>query len=300
MKKLFFGIIAIVIAITGICIFAGCEKEEDFSITNPTLACDDATCYTAENSFFDLEEDELHNPLYFIGKLHNQAMEFIIHNANQEALSTPFLFEEEIKHLSYDFIYSIGWSCEEMNDIPEIVLSIDAIDRLTDEQKQQWYNLQSEVLIHLNPEELCIVQDLISNFNEEIRNIPDEEQQTILYIASSVLYSSFSYWTQEFEKEANSAWFGNLYDENGLCYAPLSQKSKEDIIEADALGAATGAVKGGIKGAAGGSVIPGAGTLTGFIAGALVEGLITAAESSAATAIVRKIQTEHAVKVKQQ
>ena len=270
MKKLIFGLTAIVIVITGIFAFAGCEKEEKELNQTTTLKIEKATT-------------DVNNPYSFVGDYHNQGLDFIISHANKDALFNEETCIEEIRNNMLDFMNSINWPIPLDLDYSMITTSIMDEDfsmeslGLTPEELQQWNSLENNIFEHLTTSELSQRLEYAHEFNDFVSNIPDENKRTILYIASAVLLSSSSYWCHELELGIESEWFSD----NNLCYAPLTKKEREDILESDVHGGIEGGTAGAVVGASGGSVIPGAGTITGAIGGMLVGGVGGAISSSA-------------------
>ena len=277
MKKLFFGIIAAAVVITGIFTFAGCEKEEKELNQTTTLKIEKATT-------------DVNNPYSFVGELHNQGLDYIISHANKDALFNEETCIEEIRNNMLDFMNSINWPIPLNLDYSMITTSIMDEDfsmeslGLTPEELRQWNSLENNIFEHLTTSELSQRLEYAHEFNDFVSNIPDENKRTILYIASAVLLSSSSYWCHELELGIESEWFSELNDD-GVCYAVLSTEQKEAILEADAWGAGLGSIAGAAKGATAGTmVLPGVGSLTGAIAGMLLGGLDGGISSSVSRA----------------
>ena len=221
MKKLVnVAIMATLVIFATTAIFVGCKKEENKVVDKTQVVSKNQK--NGINNFFEVEN----NPYFFVGDFHNQGLDFIIENINEETLLNLFdeehifddeyilenesIFKDEILRYTKIFSESIGW--ESPIDIEtEFCMINETIDLsmfLFEDQIERWNNLLSAVFEGDEEKSIHEVELLCSDFNDYVNNeVGNEEQQAALYAASSVLLSSYAYWFNEFNKGSNSLWF---------------------------------------------------------------------------------------------
>lgn len=288
----------LIIAVSTI-VFVGCKKEDLVNQNNTEKKVEKGRKRKTNN--FSLVDN---NPFSFVGEYHNQGLDYMINNIDENVFLSLFsedeaIFKDEVFQKTKIFSSTIDWIrevefededllFESMND----EISIDLSEFLSQPQIEMWNNLTTIIFEDDEEKSVYQVEELCYDFNNEVSTIDDEMQQTILYLASAVLLSSYSYWYNEFASKDNSLWFRYI-DEQFVAENLSFGKQGEDIVKADAEGALGGAVMGAVKGAVGGSVVPGAGTLTGGIAGALVgagEGALVASTVKAGINIGKTVR----------
>lgn len=243
------------------------------------------------------------NPYDFIGKYHNEGLQFVIdEHRKSPKLKAGQELDEQIKELvvSYmkknDVFKSTGMkpsinfsSISVLNEInlKQVKLKSDNLFPIKDQQI--YYEKLKKVFSKKN---VSSPQALISYINEIECNIINdkklkEEEIAQLLITTSVAKYSSIFWIEALLKADNKRSGIRLKNgsEPGWNFSDWWQDtfvpSAQEVVEADFDGAAAGAIIGVLVGAGAGSVAPGAGTVTVGVTGAIVGGAQGAIGSSA-------------------
>mgnify|MGYP000879204257 CR=1 FL=1 len=291
------------IAIMSIFFFAvliqGCSKDDLELSYNDTVT----NTFETKVNF----SSKVMNPYDFIGKYHNDGLQFVLDEYEKRPqLKAERQLEEQIKDLTNMYM--------EDNDIfssSNITTSIDLSslsimdkislnqirlkkDRLFLVRDQQIY---FDKLSNIFNNNISSPQNLIDKINEiESEIITNkkltEEAKSQLLITSAVAKYSSIFWIEFLLKNNNMEHSIRLKNgsESGSGFSNWWKNTfmpkAEEVIKADFSGAAAGAVMGAITGGGAGSIVPGAGTVTVGITGAVVGGAQGAIGSSAIAGII--------------
>lgn len=252
-------------------LLTSCSKDSNENISSLKEA----------KAVFPMEEG---NPFEVVGKYHNAMLDIVISdyfytNTDMDSIVFYNTQKESIidnsdsvwNNLECQFVFTM--------DMPTLIGGIiDSVNEFDDIES----SLSDEQLIYYN--------EIKSVINKNIKNTPNkmfaemsvveseilesgmqDEQAATMLIAASIAKYSFTYWYNQYNMGNQSLWM-QIYNtgakqEEGGWFASMGR-----IVDADIEGGIGGALLGGAVGATGGSVIPGAGTLTGGIAGVVVGG----------------------------
>ncbi len=297
-----FNVEVIIIFFFGVLI-QSCSKD-NFELTDNNNSSPIPNVFDTNVNF----SSKVTNPYDFIGKYHNEGLQFVI----DEYLKSPKLKAEQELELQ---VKDLVMSYMEGNDIfassgiktTKTLSSLSIMDKIKLKQirlKNDDLFSKKDQQIHFNKlmnvfnNKIVSPQILIDFINEVEYNIImdkklTEEEQTELLITTAVAKYSSMFWIEVFLNNDNRERGIRLKDgsESGWNFSDWWQNTfmpkAEEVVKSDFAGAAAGAVMGAIAGATGGSfVAPGPGTVTVAVTGAIVGGAQGAIGSSAIAGIL--------------
>lgn len=231
------------------------------------------------------------NPFDFVGKYHNAMLDTIISDYfyTNNAMDSIIFFNKIKKsiinnsnsvwdNLGCQFVFSM--------EMPTISIAIidnvnnNDIESTLSEEQLGYYN-EIKSIIHENIEKTPNdVFDKMEILESTIMESGIQNEQLVnLLIAASIAKYSFAYWYKQYKLGSNSLWMQIYNSKDKEPDGWFSSMGR--IVDADIESGLGGALLGGTLGAMGGSVVPGAGTITGGIAGVVVGGCEGAVVGSA-------------------
>lgn len=295
-KRTFRSVVLLInILFCGICI-QSCDKD-DFDLSDNSN--ESPQSFNTNVNF----SPNVTNPYDFIGKYHNDGLQFVIDKYKKSPkLKSEQELNEQIKDLviSYMKEYDTFTSSNIKTSLNSS--GFDIIDKINLNQirlknenlfsikKQQIYY---EKLMNVFNNNISSPQILINYFNEIEDNIIKdekltEEEKSQLLITSAVAKYSSIFWIEVLLENDNRGKGVRLKDgsESNWNFSDWWQNTfmpkAEEVVKADFGGAASGAIMGALVGGVGGTIAaPGPGTITVGISGAMVGGAQGAIGSSA-------------------
>lgn len=217
------------------------------------------------------------NKYDYVGEYHNKALDAIFTQLNQATTKTSHSLETIEKlvttYCNENPIISTTKSLQTIN-IKNIAYKIHSDTIFKNQLQQDFYKQVLQLQRNTNYTSL---QSLVSDINSLEMEISSsnlkETEKDLLFIATAVAKYSAYYWANKMQTKiqpprvktkSEDSWF-NWFSS---VFMPKAQK----VLEADFAGAAAGAVEGFIFGGGIGSIVPGAGTVTVAITGAVADG----------------------------